>query len=379
MLSIANKMEDAGVSPDDIWQNTGWGRGADNKWRFEIDDSQSSYKPDIYDMPLSESYQHRDLYRAYPDAAELPLDKYMEDSLPYKQVPHGSYSPSDDVITIRDEFGTKRGRPVLAHESQHAIQAREGFGAGGAPGAGAWLMDDVRPEIVKEYNRILDNVQTPLSYEEYFRQAGWEGSPESEAKAAYKEYLKGQKKVTPEIDRDIQKTAGDNIYRRLAGEVEARNVEKRINMTPSERRALAPWRTEDVPRDEQIVRFGSGMNNAIEDAILGASDEFFRTPAPPPSLLERADAVAAPVNRATNWIFNAMEMPARGIHGLAATLGVLADTGDLEEALMRGGTVAGQPIDITAQELGRYMTDKTKNPYIGALTDAITRIQGFGL
>lgn len=42
-------------------------------------------------------------------------------------------------------------------------------------------------------------------------------------------------------------------YRRLAGEVEARNVQSRMNMTAAERRAKAPWLTQDVPDDQQIV------------------------------------------------------------------------------------------------------------------------------
>jgi len=46
----------------------------------------------------------------------------------------------------------------------------------------------------------------------------------------------------------------NNLYRRLAGEVEARNVETRMDWTPEQRRDTPPWHTEDVPRDQQIVR-----------------------------------------------------------------------------------------------------------------------------
>jgi hypothetical protein len=47
------------------------------------------------------------------------------------------------------------------------------------------------------------------------------------------------------------------LYRRTSGEVEARNVQTRRDMTPDQRRATPPWETEDVPRAQQIVRFGS--------------------------------------------------------------------------------------------------------------------------
>ena len=44
-------------------------------------------------------------------------------------------------------------------------------------------------------------------------------------------------------------------YQRLAGEVEARNVETRLFMTDEERREFAPEATEDVDRADQSVRF----------------------------------------------------------------------------------------------------------------------------
>lgn len=40
-LDRADKMEDEGKSPLDIWNETGWFRGPDNEWKFEIDDSRS--------------------------------------------------------------------------------------------------------------------------------------------------------------------------------------------------------------------------------------------------------------------------------------------------------------------------------------------------
>ena len=44
------------------------------------------------------------------------------------------------------------------------------------------------------------------------------------------------------------------IYKRLAGEAEARNVQTRKDMTMDQRRAKPPWKTLDVPEDELIFR-----------------------------------------------------------------------------------------------------------------------------
>lgn len=53
-------------------------------------------------------------------------------------------------------------------------------------------------------------------------------------------------------------------YRRLAGEVEARAVEARADLTREQRRARAPWLDYDVPEAQQIVRHGdNGPQNAL--------------------------------------------------------------------------------------------------------------------
>src|SRR4030095_7223259 len=54
--------------------------------------------------------------------------------------------------------------------------------------------------------------------------------------------------MTPEGIRD---------YLRLAGEVEARNVQARMNMSPKKLKAIAPWETADprFPFEQQILKF----------------------------------------------------------------------------------------------------------------------------
>jgi hypothetical protein len=47
------------------------------------------------------------------------------------------------------------------------------------------------------------------------------------------------------------------LYRRLAGEVEARNAQSRLYESELQRQRKSPLRTEekDIPRDQQIIRF----------------------------------------------------------------------------------------------------------------------------
>jgi hypothetical protein len=272
MMSVAGKMEDAGVSPDEIWQKTGWGRGADNKWRFEFDDRQAEMLPrDLEPMsgvtnefgePVYPNWEgHLGDYMRHP---ELEQQYNLMERTNVNERPGTGGSLADfgtSPITGNRSYGITIGkdggrRSTALHEIQHAIQSEEGFARGGASGGKAWLMDDVRPQIVDEYSRIVDNLQTPLGYEDYKRSAGWEGYPEADAKAAYEQYVKDARstKLDPSMDRDVQEQAGRNIYHRLAGEAEARNVEKRADWTPQQRRSTPPWESSDVPYDQQIVR-----------------------------------------------------------------------------------------------------------------------------
>jgi hypothetical protein len=63
-------------------------------------------------------------------------------------------------------------------------------------------------------------------------------------------------------------------YRRLAGEVEARNVQTRLDMTPGQRREYAPWETEDVPREDQFVIWHGDNALAIEPLYHGSPHTF---------------------------------------------------------------------------------------------------------
>jgi hypothetical protein len=62
-------------------------------------------------------------------------------------------------------------------------------------------------------------------------------------------------KLPPKVKSRIKITPADsyNLYRRLAGEVEARNVEFRRSLTPTERRNTLLSETEDIDRADQLM------------------------------------------------------------------------------------------------------------------------------
>jgi len=290
-LAQAEKMATAGIPREQIWNNTGWFKGGDDKWRFEIPDNAAAMQTniqqpqhrlelaqDIFEgmglprlgfsnpkyreqtskaiasaddqlklmdathQPLSAHMKHPELYGAYPNVAEIPTRR--QDMFGYK----GSYQPGEDPhLSYATMARPKETLSTVLHEGQHAVQDVEGFAKGSntfglRPGTPAW-------DIYMERRKALE--QAPLSREVYSKAANYEGlAPEKD----YKEYVKIVKKSSkdPNLDRMAQDYAVQTAYKRSAGEVEARNVQTRMNMTPEERRAKPPWLTEDVPADQQI-------------------------------------------------------------------------------------------------------------------------------
>ena len=59
--------------------------------------------------------------------------------------------------------------------------------------------------------------------------------------------------IQGEID-NLKKKTDFELYQRLAGEAESRNVQTRLDWTPEQRRATPPWQSLDVPEGELIYK-----------------------------------------------------------------------------------------------------------------------------
>ena len=125
-------------------------------------------------------------------------------------------------------------RSTTLHELQHAVQQREGFARGGSPeGLPEALGNDAKALRTKA-NQLLAQGNRPeaLALEKQARQ----------------------------LDSQIVwgSHAPQELYRRLAGESEARLTQSRMDMTGAERAANYPPSMYDVPVGDQIVRYGDG-------------------------------------------------------------------------------------------------------------------------
>jgi len=136
-MYLANNNIMKGMSSDDAWKKFGWENS-----RFEIDDTRAMFNPST--GPLQNSLIHEDLYRAYPDVADLPLEVVPGLKSKGRLLRNPDGSPSG--IQIRE--GIDEPMETVLHEVQHAIQIKEGFPLGGNPNYVAY---DDPLEAVRQY------------------------------------------------------------------------------------------------------------------------------------------------------------------------------------------------------------------------------------
>lgn len=119
------------ASPETIRRNTGWFKGSDNKWRYEISDDQAKFLIDLptqeKQVTLSDLLSHDKLYAAYPDIADIQV---LFADMPSQN--NGEYIINQDAIAINTNMTEEDALSTLLHEVQHAIQERENFARGGS-------------------------------------------------------------------------------------------------------------------------------------------------------------------------------------------------------------------------------------------------------
>lgn len=97
-LEKAKEMDEQGAAMRDIYKKTGWYKGVDNLWRYEIPDNLDridvSMLPDDKEpVELWKIYDNPELYNAYPLLADLPV--YVEN---LDKIGAGGYASSDHIV-----------------------------------------------------------------------------------------------------------------------------------------------------------------------------------------------------------------------------------------------------------------------------------------
>ena len=214
-LRRAEALEKSGTDNEAIRQETGWYRGMDGQWRFEIDDSGATFsrggeaqyradnadyerytqlmnrmltenlteaehaellgldkkhggtkrelarRIDTGDATLQDIMQHNALFEAYPEIAETKVK--------FADMPDGaagSYNRETNTITIdaKLKYDASEALDVLMHEVQHRVQATEGFASGTNPGY--WNRGEAYDKAVEKYRDNRARLLNGLSADE---------------------------------------------------------------------------------------------------------------------------------------------------------------------------------------------------------------------
>ncbi len=197
----------SGDDAETVRQETGWHRGDDGKWRFEISDDQAKLRVagktagEVIDsaaldaitgnrkFPVtSDLIDHAQLFVAYPKLSNIKVEKMPAGGTALARLQRRA---TGFTIQLRESMPRDKVTSAILHELQHGIQVYEGFAVGGSK------------------NIVFS-------------------------------------------DFDLN---GAKAYRLLAGEVEARNTQTRQTMTPNLRRNIAPEFTQDTLSADVLVTF----------------------------------------------------------------------------------------------------------------------------
>ena len=320
-LGVAQKMEAAKKEAKAIKLATGWERGADGKWRYEIPDGiyhpkgdaelkkalarqpwreelnglsdrildgeglskeeterfnelaekEAAFKADYLkkEKPhLADWLENDELFKAYPELKRVGI--VFTDNMPKEQA--GYYDSKSNTITVNTN-SSEDTASIIAHEVQHAIQRYEGFATGGnLKAAMEYLSGNKRADVkIKQQlaYKLSQEKGLGLSEEEVNSLIGhleYEDISDDELQKQI-DALCQKHNITEDQLEDIypMDSVWHEAYNRISGETEARNVQKRMGMTAEERRVSLAADTEDVARDSQILLFSdTGKNMSLE-------------------------------------------------------------------------------------------------------------------
>ncbi len=346
-LSVARKMEAEGKDAKNIKLATGWERGSDGKWRYEVMDNFRFDKSGNVDFEkrnpeyrrykelirknnslafegkelsaeesaefdklsatwkgtklhnsrrLKDYIDAPELFEAYPELKDVDVKfAVLEDGV------QGKYNHKQKTVTLNAMLGKEAAASTLNHEIQHAIQHIEGFAKGGNSNDVITRKQEFKSEVrnlhemmldtpewaeyVRLVDRWIDNEDASVEARiEAISNSGVLDGIRSEQDRLRRKYgnntivgriLNGPYAEDADIWNELPESFNDRFdaYLRLAGEVESRNVQRRMEMNEEERRSSLAQETEDVAREDQVFLHGA-LENAEEDDVLYRDDEY---------------------------------------------------------------------------------------------------------
>ena len=279
-LATAQDMIANGADPEQVRKDTGWFRGYDGEWRFEIDDFDSSLieNPNLtrheddgevyFTGKLTDIFNHPELYKAYPQLKDINIVIQSTDV-----GVDAIYQPKSNYITLsRDHFkrytkayndylnGGRKTEIEQIEQTPEFLEYNKWYDDEVADNMDAteWLKGEFEArqkffssELGKRYHQLKYS-KDGFAGEKF--ELGWG----KEAKAV----------VLHELQHAVQNIEGfatgtntrDPNYDRNAGEIEAFDAGRRADLTAEQRKNTRP----DIDRTDVVFAKSSSPNYALK-------------------------------------------------------------------------------------------------------------------
>ena len=270
-----------------IYTATGWQRGVDGMWRYDLGvhdniyfpsiEGNSFYGKDDFFTTLDKVLDAPSLYEAYPSLKdikvfgtknELITRKVLRDGIiqdvQFQQA--GSWDPRRKRINLDTGVTTFEQYRTLIHELQHAIQDLEGFSKGSS-------IEDAEDRLLQNNEYLIpgfDYIKTMNKIDDNNKMFGKDNTQNKKllASVAKLKFL-----VKEKFKADNWEDLAYAVYNGSLGEVEARNVSYRSNLLEDERREYLLSETEDVALEEKNNLFESFSPLLGDEAIYSTNKE----------------------------------------------------------------------------------------------------------
>jgi hypothetical protein len=241
------------------------------------EEASSNYGPDWNPSTLGQRATYAltdsEIQRAYPELMRNtivrtdqklggPYGAYTEDMGNLEMAPEAYIRGAENPLQ-RDPRGT------LLHEFQHAVQGYEGFARGSNTDRARELLINQRDEAIGKARDNYSNLFVSAPDELKKLLIDYTGAKNlgnlEEMRAIEKDVFNfpqgrdliyAHNAVDAAASEIITKEKAFDAYERHLGELEARLVQERRDLTPSQRQAVAPWNMANyIPENQQIKSF----------------------------------------------------------------------------------------------------------------------------
>ena len=283
-LKQAKAMVEDGRTLEDIYKATGWFKGQDGKWRFEIPDNLEAITLDklLNDKraKLGEIYDNPQLFEAYPDLKDVPVR--------IEEIEKGfnGFAYADAITISASLKNDNEAKSILVHEIQHLIQKREGFARGGGPKTAREQIREEQRILDRQFGSFSEDEKAYLVYQDMWMDATLIEFDDKKAARASAEIEKLEKRISKERRAEIQeikarRTAlknalteggdGVDLYWRLAGEQEARYIESRAAQNSEN---VKEYKKQQRKADEYKQKYNKAFSDASSEvqALLSKLD-----------------------------------------------------------------------------------------------------------